>query len=229
MWKQVSALARGRVFEASEAACDRNALTILRQQIRDCAQALAAARRDVALAALANRREEARIAALDARIGDLETRTMAALDQGKADLAHEGALSISKLEAERARVGDSLARLESQAERLQRRVTEAEQRLCDLKGGLRLAEAGESLRRGGGALPGPILSVFDDAEQTLTRLRSRQEEDEAIDAFWRENSAVGDPDATARRLAEAGCGAPLDTGAEAVLRRIDAKRAARSA
>ncbi len=31
------------------------------------------------------------------------------------------------------------------------------------------------------------------------------------------------------QLAEAGCGAPLDTGAEAVLRRIDAKRAARSA
>lgn len=228
MWKQVSALARGRAFEASEAVCDRNALTILRQQIRDCAQALAAARRDVALAALANRREEARIAALDARIGDLETRTMAALDQGKADLAREGALSISKLEAERARAGDSLGRLESQTERLQRRVTEAEQRLCDLKGGLRLAEAGESLRRGG-TLPGPILSVFDDAEQTLTRLRSRQEEDEAIDAFWRENSAAGDPDATARKLAEAGCGAPPETGAEAVLRRIDAKRAARSA
>lgn len=228
MWKQVSALARGRAFEASEAMCDRNALAILRQQIRDCAQALAAARRDVALAALANRREEARIAGLDARIADLETRTMAALDQGKAELAREGALSIARLEAERARAADSLCRLGSQTERLTSRVAQAEQRLCDLKGGQRLVEAGEHLRRSGGALPGPFLSVFDDAEQTLTRLRSRQEEDEAIDAFWRETGSAGDPEATARKLAEAGCGAPLSSGADDVLRRIDAKRARRA-
>ena len=54
MLKQFFALMRGHSHEAAEAMVDRNALVILRQQIRDCADAIAAARRAVAIAIAQN-------------------------------------------------------------------------------------------------------------------------------------------------------------------------------
>ena len=50
MFKQIITLFRGRSYEAAEAVVDRNALAILRQQIRDCAEAISAARKAVAVA-----------------------------------------------------------------------------------------------------------------------------------------------------------------------------------
>lgn len=44
MWKQFVAPARGRRFEAGEGIVDRNALTVLRQQLRDCATPIACSR-----------------------------------------------------------------------------------------------------------------------------------------------------------------------------------------
>ena len=77
MLKQLFALVRGRAHEAAEEVVDRNALIILRQQIRDCADAIAAARRAVAIAIAQNEQEVAQYKKLVARIDDLETRAIA--------------------------------------------------------------------------------------------------------------------------------------------------------
>ena len=77
MLKQLFALVRGHTHEAAQEVVDRNALIILRQQIRDCADAIAAARRAVAIAIAQNEQEVAQYNRLVARIEDLETRAIA--------------------------------------------------------------------------------------------------------------------------------------------------------
>src|SRR5215475_12613094 len=101
MLKQFFALARGRAYEAAESAIDRNALPILRQQIRDCAQAIDTARKAVAIAIAQNDQEVEQHKRLVDRIADLETRTIAAIEQQKTALARQAAETIAMLEAER--------------------------------------------------------------------------------------------------------------------------------
>ena len=101
MFKQIVTLLRGRAYEAQEAVIDGQALTILRQQIRDCAEAVGAARRAVAIAISQNEQERQQQVRIAARIADLEMRTLAALEQGKQALATEAAESIALLEQER--------------------------------------------------------------------------------------------------------------------------------
>ena len=90
MFKQIATLFRGRSYEAAEAVVDRNAMAILRQQLRDCAQAVTSARRAVAVAIAQNEQEIAQHRKLLARIDDLEKRTVSALEQGKDDPAPAG-------------------------------------------------------------------------------------------------------------------------------------------
>ncbi|ALN75479.1 MULTISPECIES: PspA/IM30 family protein [unclassified Aureimonas] len=228
MWKQFSALTRGRAFERAEAITDRHALTILRQQIRDCAGSLQVARRDIAVATIRNREEEQRLAELGARIADLETRTIAALDQDKGDLAREAASAIAGLEEERDRSQGALARLQGEVDKLQRFAVQAEQRLRQLRLELRLLEAGESVQRLRSTAPGDLRATLSEAEHTLDRLRGRQREGEAAEDLLDTMGQANDPATILAKLAEAGCGEPPAGGADAVLRRLAERRAARA-
>src|SRR5262249_46455760 len=89
MFKQIVTLVRGRSYEAGQELVDRNALAILRQQIRDSAEAVSAARRAVAIAIAQNEQEATHLKRLIERIGDLEARAVAAIDKGEAGLARE--------------------------------------------------------------------------------------------------------------------------------------------
>jgi len=70
------------------------------------------------------------------------------------------------------------------------------------------------------AIPGGTSNALRDAEATLARLRARQTEvdatNEALDALENAN----DTRTLREKLADAGCGAPLKTTAEAVLERL---------
>jgi len=102
MLKQIFALVRGHGNDAGEALVERNAMIILRQQIRDCATAVAAARRAVAIAIAQNEQEASQSVRLAARIADLEARTVIALQKGETGLARDAAETIATLEAEAA-------------------------------------------------------------------------------------------------------------------------------
>ena len=54
MFKEILTLMRGRAYEAQEAVVDSHALAILRQQMRECAEAVNASRRAVAIAVAQN-------------------------------------------------------------------------------------------------------------------------------------------------------------------------------
>ena len=220
MFKQLLALMRGRTYDATEAFVDANAITILRQQIRDCAEAVAAARKAVAVAIAQNEQEIAQTRKLIERIDDLEARTVSALEQGKADLAREAAESIALMDAERTASEQAQHNFAVEIERLKRIVRASEMRLRELQRRQRLAVATDRTQRLRETAPASSLSALKDAEETLSRLRARQTQIDATAVAMAELEQSGDPAALADKLAAAGCGAPTTTTADAVLERL---------
>ena len=220
MFKQLLALMRGRTYDATEAFVDANAITILRQQIRDCAEAVAAARKAVAVAIAQNEQEVAQTRKLIERIDDLEARTVSALEQGKADLAREAAESIALMDAERTASEQAQRNFAVEIERLKRIVRASEMRLRELQRGQRLAVATDRTQRLRETAPASSLSALRDAEETLSRLRARQTQIDATAVAMAEMEQSGDPAALADKLAAAGCGAPTTTTADALLERL---------
>ncbi len=220
MLKQFFALVRGRSYEAAETVVDRNALVILRQQIRDCADAIAAARRAVAIAIAQNEQEVVQFKKLAVRIDDLEKRTIAAIEQGQNELAREAAETIAMLEAERDASSEAQKSFSTEIERLKRIIRVSEMRLRELQRGQRIVAAVDSTQRLRESAPGSSLSALKDAEETLLRLRTRQKQIDATAAAMAEMEQSGDPAAVSEKLAAAGCGAPLRSSADDVLERL---------
>jgi phage shock protein A len=193
---------------------------ILRQQIRDCADAIAAARRAVAIAIAQNEQEVVQFKRLVVRIDDLEKRTIAAIEQGQNELAREAAETIAMLEAERDASSEAQKSFSAEIERLKRIIRVSEMRLRELQRGQRIVAAVDSTQRLRESAPGSSLSALKDAEETLLRLRTRQKQIDATAAAMAEMEQSGDPAAVSEKLAAAGCGAPLRTSADAVLERL---------
>ena len=223
MFRQIFTLFRGAAHDAEQDFVDRHALMLLQQQMRDAAQAVEAARRAVAIAIAQNSQEKEQHDKLLDRIADLEARTVAALDKGEKDLAREAAETIALMEDERETSAEALARFRAEIVRLRSNVRAAESKLRELQRGQRLATATERTQALRETVPGNGLSALDDAESTLKRLRERQAQidltAEALDAMNGEQH----PAAMAERLAEAGCGKPLNTTADDVLARLSKK------
>jgi len=225
MFKQIVTLVRGRSHDAGEAFIDQNALAILRQQIRDCAEAVGRARRAVAVAMAQNDQEVSQCTRIKARIADLENRTLAALEQGKQELAHEAAESIVLLEAERDASLTAQATFTTEITRLKRIMRESEARLKDIERGQRIAAATEKtqvLRERG---PGSTLNALRDAESTLARMQTRQRQIDVAELAITEMEISGDPSVLTEKLAAAGCGPALKTTADDVLKRLQQKSA----
>ena len=87
MFNTIVTLMRGRSHDAAQAVADANALSILRQQLRDAASGVEAARRSVAVVMAYAERERKSLPRIAAQLTDLETRALAALGQGREDLA----------------------------------------------------------------------------------------------------------------------------------------------
>ncbi|MDZ7823617.1 MAG: PspA/IM30 family protein [Ahrensia sp.] len=223
MWKSFMALIRGRSYEASEAVVDANAMTILRQQIRDCANAVGAARKAVAVAVAQNEQEIVQHTRLTTQISDLENRVIAAIEQGKEELAREAAEVIALLEAERDSSIQAQNTFNAEITRLKNIVSQSESRLRELERGQRIASATDKTQRLRSTHPSSGISALQDAEKTLSRLRQRQAEIDATSAAMDEMALSNDPLSIAEKLAQAGCGAPVKTSADDVIARLTAK------
>ncbi len=229
MWKQFVALARGHRHDAATAVLDASAHVILRQQIRDVAATLEQARLAVAVVVVQERDETRRVETMGRRRADLEERAVAALDKGEAALAREAAEAIARLEAELASAEETKSALAAEIGRLRMVVGDAEARLVALRRGQRLAEAAGRVAHLRHSRSGEVTATLRDAEATLQRLRERQTEADAIDRALDESAGEPEPGALSRKLAEAGCGAPLPHSADAVLKRLNERRRAAGA
>lgn len=67
------------------------------------------------------------------------------------------------------------------------------------------------------------LSTLKDAEETLLRLRVRQQQIDTTASAISDMEESGDPERIIQKLAEAGCGTPQKSSAEDVLARLKKK------
>lgn len=225
MFNTIITLVRGRGHDAAQAVADANALSILRQQLRDAAAGVEAARRSVAVVMAYAERERKSLPRINAQIVDLEGRAMAALAQGREDLATEAAAAIAQLEAERTTTETALATYETEIARLREELGGAELRLRDLKRGMQLADAAQKSQTVRGVVSRPVAASLAEAEATLSRLQSRQLHAEATALAVVELSASQSAEAISARLAAAGCGPSIRPDAAAVLERLKQKSA----
>ena len=228
MFKSMFALFRGSAHDAGQAVVDHNAMTILRQQIRDCVEAVTAAKKAVAIVIAQNEQEKRQHAKLVERIADLETRVVAAMEEGKEELAHEGAETIAIHEAESEDSEEAQKRFTTEITRLKRVVQQSEARLREVKRGERMANATDKTQRLRQSTPSVGLSALQDAESTLSRLRERQTEMDAAADAYEEMAEETNPDSIAQKLSDAGCGAPITSTADQVLERLKAKSSKKS-
>ncbi len=225
MFNTIITLVRGRSHDAAQALEDANALSILRQQLRDAAAGVEAARRSVAVVMAYAERERKSLPRINAQIADLEGRALAALTQGREDLATEAAAAIAQLEAERTTTETALATYEIEIARLRDELGGAELRLRELKRGLQLADAAQKSQTVRGVVSRPVTASLAEAEATLSRLQSRQLHAEATAIAVIDLSAGQSAETISARLAAAGCGPSLRPDAAAVLERLKQKSA----
>jgi phage shock protein A len=216
MLKLFVTMFRGRGHDAAEAVVDANAVPILRQQLRDCAQSVELGRKSVAMVMACCERERKSAE----QLADLEVRAKEALLKGREDLAIEAAGAIAHLEAERDTTASAIATYQAEITRLRKVLSESESRLRALQRGQRLAIATEHTQRLHEKGPVTMTAGLSDAEATLNRIQERQAMAAATRDAAVELSARTSADATRDRLAAAGCGAPLRPDAAAVLARL---------
>ncbi len=220
MFKMFLTLLRGGAAEAGEAIADRNALTILDQQIRDAGSSFERAKKALAIAQ--DRQEVARIDGLRTRIADLDLRVVAAIEAGDELAARDGAEAIAALEADRYAASAAQALFAAEILRLRRHVGQAQARIAELDRGRRLARASEAvrdMRRGRVESARPYQATLAEAEKTLTRLRERQQQSEAADLALDELDGAATA-SVAETLAARGHGPRLRPTADSVLERL---------
>src|SRR5881392_3706876 len=146
VFKSLITLVRRRTVAIAEDVADQNALLILDQQMRDATGALDRAKKALAIAIAQEGQEAQRLDATRARIEDLETRAVAALEAGRDDLATEAAEAIAALEAERDASATARTLFAAEIARLKSHVLQQRVRFSQLERGRRIARAGEAVR-----------------------------------------------------------------------------------
>jgi len=226
MLKSLLTLVRGTANDRLEATLDRNALTMLDQQIRDCGTAIDTARKALAVAIAQNKQEQARITRLAEQIADLEARASEALRSGHQYLALEAAEAIAALEIEHEATTEAQQRFQGECERLRSIVSKAQARLRDLERGRRSAKAHDAvlrLRDKGLIASEDHRNTLSDAEATLSRLQARQSELDHASAALEDLEAEHSPKTIKEKLTDAGFGPSTKKRAEDVLERLKAK------
>ncbi len=208
MLKVLGLLARGAFADQEQAIHDAHAVQVLRQQIRDAAGTLSAAKRELAVAMAYQAGEARAMEALAERSASLEEAARKALADGREDLAVEAAARIAALEDEAADRREALDGFRAEVSRLRTQVEGGEGRLRDLDRGLQAARATEAVRRAGanGRRAATLSSgALQQAEATLARLRESQRNGADVDAALAEiqGAPAGDIEA---RLDDAGYG-----------------------
>jgi len=222
MFKILMTLARGRSQDAATCMMDANALSILRQQLRDAAVDVEKSRKALAVVMAYESREKANLAKQQEQISKLETRAMAALEKNMEALATEAANAIAALENDAAATRKTIETYGPEIARLRAALKNSEAQLAELKRGQRLAEANDKAIKLRGAYQDASQPDLQSATETLKRVQARQSHAHDTAKALYELSTHTHAETLEDRLAEAGCGVPKKSDGAAVLKRLKA-------
>lgn len=225
MWERLRTLMRARAYAAGEAITDAHALDILEQQIRDAADGVREAARQLAALMAREMQDRRGLASARARLDEHERHARAALARGEEALAVDLAAAIGDAERQRdqltAAIGDTVAAIG----RLRGTISSAEHRIAALRRELAAARGRAALRRVNDRIAhrcDGAASALASAEETLARIRERDadcaDHETAADILRRE----ADGTTLRERLHAAGIASPPPYSVEAVLLRLRA-------
>lgn len=225
MWERLWTLMRARSHAAGEAITDARALDILEQQIRDAADGVREAARQLASLIAREMQDRRVLEAAKARLAEHERFALAALTRGEEALAAELAATIGSTERERDQLSTSVAETVAAIARLRGTISTAEQRVTVLRRELATSRARAALRRTNSRIArrcDGAASALESAEETLARIRERDtdcaDHEAAAEILRRE----ADGTSLREKLHAAGIAGPPAYSVEAVLLRLRA-------
>ncbi|MDI2592254.1 PspA/IM30 family protein [Pseudomonas sp. N3-W] len=222
IWSKLFTALRGGANEVGEAIVDQQALRILDQEIRDADSALANARRELVTIMAKHKLSADRVAEYHAKIQDLESKALAAIQAGREDLALEVAEAISTLTNDLTAEETQSNEFGAYADKMRKDINKAESRIKSLRQQVDMAKARESVQKAqvsASIASGGANGKLETAVGTLNRLQAKQQQraaeleasDEIADA-----SSGNDLD---RKLRDAGI-TPNQGSANAILERL---------
>jgi len=216
----------GKLGRAEQALETENAAIIIEQKIREAEAGHGSAKRGLAALIARTRSEEKALSYINQRISDLEGRTIAALEDGKNDLANDAAKLIADLENERHVRQRTLESSQEKAGRIRLNIEKTHRRLIDLRQGLITAKSIETERSAIRNMKGKLSanSAIQEGEAVLERLLGSEAPLEIMEAYEDIESDLSG-ESVMDRLTEAGYGAPNKVRPEDVLARFKTKAA----
>ena len=229
MFKTIKAVCLGRLGRAEAALEIENAALIIEQKIRDAEAGHASAKRGLAALIARTKSEKKALDYIDARISDLETRTQAAVEAGKTDLAMDAAKLLADLENERAVRTRTLESSQEKAERIKLNIEKTQRRLIDLRQGLITAQSVETERHAIRQMRGDMSasSAIREGEAVLNRLLGSDDPIAFVEAYDEIESDLSG-DTVMDRLSAAGFGTSGKVRPEDVLARFQTKTTAKA-
>lgn len=221
MLKLVKDLFAVAAFKQREAVEERHAADLIDLRVRESEASLAAAKNTLAALIVRQRTEKRAADGLAARIAEMETRVVAAMQAGAEPVASRGAEAIADMENELALRSRQLATLDERIERITASVEKASRRLTSLRQGAMTAraaiagrEAQRRIERSIGATTPlreaeALIAKYADDRDPFAEAQALDEIDNRLD-----HAAARDD------LAAAGFGAPLQSNASQVLDRL---------
>lgn len=223
MLDRLLTLLRARAHSAGEAITDTHALEILEQQIRDAADGVREAGRQLATLMAREMQDRRALDSVRTRLAEHERYALAALARSEEVLARDLAASIGGDERERDQLTSRVAETVAAIARLRATIATAAQRIATLRRELAAARARAALRRTNDRIArrcDGAASALDQAEATLARIRERDAEGADFEAASEILRREADGTSLRESLYAAGIAEPPAYSVEAVLLRL---------
>lgn len=227
IWSKLFTALRGGANEAGEAIADQQALRILDQEIRDADSALANAKRQLVTIMAKHKLSTDRVSEHNAKIKDLESKAMAAIQANREDLALEVAEAISTLTGELEVEQKQATEFGGYADSMRKDITKAESRIKSLRQQVDMAKARDSVQKAqvsASIASGGANGKLETAVGTLNRLQAKQQQRAAELQAQDQLADASTGTDLERKLREAGI-TPDSGSANAILERLKQKSA----
>ncbi|WP_339503054.1 PspA/IM30 family protein [Pseudomonas silesiensis] len=225
IWSKLFTALRGGANEAGEAIADQQALRILDQEIRDADSALANAKRQLVTIMAKHKLSTDRVSEHNAKIKDLESKAMAAIQANREDLALEVAEAISTLTGELEVEQKQATEFGGYADSMRKDITKAESRIKSLRQQVDMAKARDSVQKAqvsASIASGGANGKLETAVGTLNRLQAKQQQRAAELQAQDQLAEASTGTDLERKLREAGI-TPDSGSANAILERLKQK------
>ncbi|NUT75687.1 PspA/IM30 family protein [Pseudomonas sp. C1C7] len=222
IWSKLFTALRGGASEVGEAIVDQQALRILDQEIRDADSALANARRELVTIMAKHKLSADRVGEYNAKIKDLESKALAAIQANREDLALEVAEAISTLTNDLDVEQKQATEFGTYADNMRKDINKAEARIKSLRQQVDMAKARESVQKAqvsASIASGGANGKLETAVGTLNRLQARQQQRAAELNAQDELAEASTGNDLDRKLREAGI-TPDAGSANAILERL---------